>query len=200
MVSSNTLQVGKIRDDRDLLTGEGQVDEVDDIGIVIADSRTLELCQLLQKHRNVVMANKLRWKMTGYDRDNTNLNYEDIINLPHPVSKRHKPMPVEDRAAQFAPFAALTGHQAAIEEAARVTDIRMELDEEMKEQLNVKLQKIVSEPGQRIQIVYYVPDGRKSGGSYKTKIGIVKKIDEYQKILVLEDGCRIPLEDISEIE
>ena len=86
--------------------------------------------------------------MTGYDRDNTNLNYEDIINLPHPVSKRHKPMPVEDRAAQFAPFAALTGHQAAIEEAARVTDIRMELDEEMKEQLNVKLQKIVSEPGQ----------------------------------------------------
>ena len=78
--------------------------------------------------------------MTGYDRDNTNLNYEDIINLPHPVSKRHKPMPVEDRAAQFAPFAALTGHQAAIEEAARVTDMRMELDEEMKEQLNVKLQ------------------------------------------------------------
>ena len=70
--------------------------------------------------------------MTGYDRDNTNLNYEDIINLPHPVSKRHKPMPVEDRAAQFAPFAALTGHQAAIEEAARVTDMRMELDEEMK--------------------------------------------------------------------
>ena len=138
--------------------------------------------------------------MTGYDRDNTNLNYEDIINLPHPVSKRHKPMPVEDRAAQFAPFAALTGHQAAIEEAARVTDIRMELDEEMKEQLNVKLQKIVTEPGQRIQIVYYVPDGRKSGGSYKTKIGIVKKIDEYQKILVLEDGSKIPLEDISEIE
>lgn len=138
--------------------------------------------------------------MTGYDRDNTNLNYEDIINLPHPVSKRHKPMPVEDRAAQFAPFAALTGHQAAIEEAARVTDMRMELDEEMKEQLNVKLQKIVSEPGQRIQIVYYVPDGRKSGGSYMTKIGIVKKIDEYQKILVLEGGCRIPLEDIREIE
>ena len=138
--------------------------------------------------------------MTGYDRDNTNLNYEDIINLPRPVSKRHKPMPVEDRAAQFAPFAALTGHQAAIEEAARVTDMRMELDEEMKEQLNVKLQKIVSEPGQRIQLVYYVPDGRKSGGSYMTKTGIVKKIDEYQKILVLEDGSKIPLEDISEIE
>lgn len=152
------------------------------------------------KHRNVVMANKLRWEMTGYDMDNTDLKYEDIINLPHPVSKRHKPMPVEDRAAQFAPFAALTGHQAAIEEAARVTDVRMELDEEMKKQLNVQLQKIVSEPGRRIRIVYYVPDGRKSGGSYVTKKGIVKKIDEYQKNLVLEDGSRISLEDISEIE
>ena len=152
------------------------------------------------KHRNVVMVDKSRWKMTEYDRDNTNLEYEDIINLPHPVSKSHKPMPVEDRAAQFAPFAALTGHQAAIEEAARVTDMRMELDEEMKEQLNVKLQKKVSEPGRRIRIVYYVPDGRKSGGSYMTKTGIVKKIDKYQKILVLEDGSKIPLEDISEIE
>lgn len=127
-------------------------------------------------------------------------SYEDILYLEHHVSKKHPQMSIYNRAAQFAPFAALTGHQAAIEEAARVTDIRMELDEEMKEQLNVKLQKIVSEPGQKIQLVYYVPDGRKSGGSYKTKIGIVKKIDEYQKILVLEDGCRIPLEDISEIE
>ena len=126
--------------------------------------------------------------------------YDDILSMPHPNSKNHPRMARRDRAAQFSSFAALTGHQAAIEEAARVTDMRMELDEEMKEQLNVKLQKIVSEPGQRIQIVYYVPDGRKSGGSYKTKIGIVKKIDEYQKILVLEDGCRIPLEDISEIE
>ena len=138
--------------------------------------------------------------MTGYDRDNTNLNYEDIINLPHHQSSVHPRMSMAERAAQFSPFAALTGYEGVIREAARVTDIRMELDEEMKEQLNVKLQKIVSEPGQRIQLVYYVPDGRKSGGSYKTKIGIVKKIDEYQKILVLEDGCRIPLEDISEIE
>ena len=126
--------------------------------------------------------------------------YDDILSMPHPNSQNHPRMARRDRAAQFSSFAALTGHQAAIEEAARVTDIRMELDEEMKEQLNVKLQKIVSEPGQRIQLVYYVSDGRKSGGSYKTKIGIVKKIDEYQKILVLEDGCRIPLEDISEIE
>lgn len=146
-------------------------------------------------HENV----KRGGKMAGCEK-NTKNKYEDIINLPRPVSKRHKPMPVEDRAAQFAPFAALTGHQEAIEEAARVTDVRMELDEEMKKQLNVQLQKIVSEPGRRIRIVYYVPDGRKSGGSYVTKKGIVKKIDEYQKNLVLEDGSRIPFEDISEIE
>lgn len=128
------------------------------------------------------------------------MKYEDIIHLPHPVSKRHKPMPVEDRAAQFAPFAALTGHQAAIEETARITDERVELDEEVKEHLNLQLQELRKNPWRKIRIVYYVPDGRKSGGSYVTKTGLVKKINEYQKTLVLEDGSRIPLDDISEIE
>lgn len=137
--------------------------------------------------------------MAGYMK-NIKFKYEDIINLPHPVSKRHKPMPVEDRAAQFAPFAALTGHQAAIEETARITEARIELDEEVKEHLNMQFQELLAEPGRKIQVVYYVPDGRKSGGSYVTRVGTVKKIDEYQKILVLEDGSRIPLEDISEIE
>ena len=137
--------------------------------------------------------------MTGYGK-NTNFKYEDIINLPHPVSNKHRPMPVEDRAAQFAPFAALTGHQAAIEETARITDERIELDEEVKEHLNMRIQKLLAEPGREVGIVYYVPDGRKSGGSYVTRAGVVKKIDEYQKILVLEDGSRIPLDDISEIE
>ena len=131
---------------------------------------------------------------------NTKFKYEDIINLPRPVSKRHKPMPVEDRAAQFAPFAALTGHQAAIEETARITETRVELDEEVKEHLNMQLQELLAEQGRKVSIVYYVPDGRKSGGSYVTRVGEVKKIDEYQKILVLGDGSRIPLEDISEIE
>ena len=137
--------------------------------------------------------------MAGYMK-NIKFKYEDIINLPHPVSKRHKPMPVEDRAAQFAPFAALTGHQAAIEETARITEARIELDEEVKEHLNMQFQELLAEPGRKIQVVYYVPDGKKSGGSYITRVGAVKKIDEYQKILVLEDGSRIPLEDISEIE
>ena len=78
------------------------------------------------KHRNVVMANKLRWKMTGYDRDNTNLNYEDIINLPHHVSKRHRQMPLAERAAQFAPFAALEGHAAAVSSTAQRVRLQME--------------------------------------------------------------------------
>ena len=128
------------------------------------------------------------------------MKYDDIINLPHPVSKRHKPMPIEDRAAQFAPFAALTGHQAAIEETARITETRMELCEEEKAHLNMQLQGLLENQERKIQIVYYVPDGRKSGGSYVTRTGKVKKIDEYRKILVWEDGSRIPLEDISEIE
>ena len=128
------------------------------------------------------------------------MKYDDIINLPHPVSKRHKPMPIEDRAAQFAPFAALTGHQAAIEETARVTEARIELCEEEKEHLNMQVQELLENQEQKIQIVYYVSDGIKSGGSYVTRTGRVKKIDEYQKVLVWEDGSRIPLEDISEIE
>ena len=125
---------------------------------------------------------------------------EELIHMTAPKSPIHPPMSREDRAAQFAPFAALTGHQAAIEEAARVTDVRMELDEEMKEQLNVKLQKSVSEPGKRIQIVYYDSGWKKKWWQLYDKTGIVKKIDEYQKILVLEDGSKIPIEDIREIE
>lgn len=128
------------------------------------------------------------------------MKYDDIINLPHPVSKKHKPMPLEDRAAQFAPFAALTGHQTAIEETARVTEKRMELDEEEKECLNIQLQKIQKEPHKPVQIEYYIPDGKKSGGSYVRKSGNVKKVDEYRKILVMEDGSRIPLDDLIKIE
>lgn len=128
------------------------------------------------------------------------MKYDDIINLPHPVSKKHKPMPLKDRAAQFAPFAALTGHQAAIEETARITEKQIELDEEEKEVLNMQLQKLRKEPEISVRIEYYVPDGRKSGGSYVRKSGNVKKVDEYRKILVMEDGSRIPLDDLIKIE
>ena len=111
-------------------------------------------------------------------------------------------MSITDRAAQFSPFAALTGYDAAVDETARYTEIREELTEDKVNKLNDDLNRLLDMLDERpeIRVTYFVPDKRKSGGSYKTKIGIVKKIDEYQKFLVLEDGCRIPLEDISDIE
>lgn len=131
-----------------------------------------------------------------------NKSYEDIINLPHPVSKNHPQMPLEDRAAQFAPFAALTGHDAAIKETARVTDERLELSEEAIAQLNDKLNQIRDTIGteQRFSITYFVPDGKKSGGAYVTCTGPVKKIDEYEHDIVMMDHRVIPMEHISNIE
>ena len=129
-------------------------------------------------------------------------NYYDIKQFSRPHYDDHPQMSISDRAAQFSPFAALTGYDAAVDETARYTEIREELTEDEVNKLNDDLNRLLDMLDERpeIRVTYFVPDMRKSGGSYKTKIGIVKKIDEYQKILVLEDGCRIPLEDISEIE
>ena len=129
-------------------------------------------------------------------------NYYDIKQFSRPHYDDHPQMSISDRAAQFSPFAALTGYDAAVDETARYTEIREELTEDEGNKLNDDLNRLLDMLDERpeIRVTYFVPDKRKSGGSYKTKIGIVKKIDEYQKILVLEDGCRIPLEDISEIE
>ena len=118
-----------------------------------------------------------------------NNSYDDIINLPHPVSKNHPQMPLRDRAAQFAPFAALTGHDAAIKETARLTDERLELSEEVIAQLNEK-----------INITYFIPDAKKAGGSYVTCSGIVKKIDEYEHTMIMTDQTVIPIEQISDIK
>ena len=97
-----------------------------------------------------------------------NNSYDDIINLPHPVSKNHPQMPLRDRAAQFAPFAALTGHDAAIKETARLTDERLELSEEVIAQLNEKINIIRNNIGieQKVSITYFIPDAKKAGGSY----------------------------------
>ena len=129
-------------------------------------------------------------------------NYYDIKQFSRPHYDDYPQMSISDRAAQFSPFAALTGYDAAVDETARYTEIREELTEDEVNKLNDDLNRLLDMLDERpeIRVTYFVPDKRKSGGSYKTKIGIVKKIDEYQKILVLEDGCRIPLEDISEIE
>lgn len=128
--------------------------------------------------------------------------YDDIIMLPHHVSKTHPPMPAADRAAQFAPFAALTGHYDAVKEAARLTEERVELDESCKAVLDGKLQDIRRRLGEEpaVTVTYFVPDERKSGGSYETAAGCVRKIDEYERVLVLTDGTRIPVSELLEIE
>ena len=117
-------------------------------------------------------------------------SYDDIINLPNPTSKNHPRMSLHDRAAQFAPFAALTGHDAAIKETARLTDERLEL--------NMIRDNIGTE--QEISITYFVPDDKKSGGAYLTHSGIVKKIDEFERKLIMQDETVIPTEQISVIQ
>lgn len=128
-------------------------------------------------------------------------NYDDIINLPHHVSVKHPRLSKEQRAAQFAPFAALTGYGDAIKETARITEDRIELDEEEKKKIDNKIlelkNKINDKP--KVTITFFVPDTKKSGGEYVTIIGNLKRIDEYNKLLILEDKKKISIKDIIEI-
>ena len=128
--------------------------------------------------------------------------YDDIIHLPHHVSTTRPHMAVIDRAAQFSPFAALTGHDAAIKETARLTEERVELDEYMKESLNGKLQIIVERLKEQpeIKITYFRPDEKKDGGAYVTDSGTVKKIDGYKRIVVMTNRTEIPIDEIVSIE
>ena len=126
--------------------------------------------------------------------------YEDIINLPHPVSKKHPRMSLYDRAAQFSPFAALTGHNAAIIETARLTEKKIRQSEDAISILNEKLHIITENLGAEVTITYFLPDDRKEGGAYVIHTGAVKKIDRYENSVVMTDGTVIPVEDISEIE
>ena len=131
-----------------------------------------------------------------------NNNYEDIINLPHHVSTKRPQMPLKDRAAQFAPFAALTGHDEAIKETARLTDERIELDESTLAILNDKIQIILDnldiEP--EITVTYLKPDDKKSGGIYIDHTGVVKRIDDFEKTVIFTDKVIIPIEDILDIQ
>lgn len=124
--------------------------------------------------------------------------YDDIINLPHPVSKKHPQMPPLNRAAQFSPFAALTGHDAAIQETARLIDSFIELDEDQKEQLDEQLQLIRKNLEQKpeCEITYFKPDEKKDGGSYVTVCGRVKQIDEYRHLIIFTDETVLPIEHI----
>lgn len=125
--------------------------------------------------------------------------YEDIINLPHHVSERHARMSMLDRAAQFSPFAALTGYDAAIEETARLTDTKIELDESEKAVLNQRLCEAL-ECGEPVRITYFLPDERKVGGAYVCITGKVKKLDTLTGSIVTENGTSIMLEDIVGLE
>lgn len=127
--------------------------------------------------------------------------YGDIIGLSHHVSVRHRPMKYCDRAAQFAPFAALTGYEACIAEKARLTERKLELDENMKFLLDIKLrflrEHIMSLP--KISVTYFVPDDRKTGGKYVTESFVLRKIDEYSQSLVSLEGKSILICNILEI-
>ena len=128
--------------------------------------------------------------------------YDDIINLPHHVSDKHPHMDLLDRAAQFSPFAALTGHDAAIKETARMTDERPELDESSKEMLDARLQIIrehlVDCP--MVTLTYFEPDARKEGGAYVTVSDTIKKIDEYAQTIVLNNGSIVWIDALIAVE
>lgn len=129
-------------------------------------------------------------------------DYTDIIHLPHPEPKNHPRMPMEARAAQFAPFAALTGYDAVISETARLTDRQEVLDEEQQQLLNrqflLLLEHIAEHP--TVTITYFVADEKKAGGSYQSVTGHVKRYDDYLQLLIMSDGHQIPLHDIFEIK
>lgn len=128
--------------------------------------------------------------------------YDDILHLPHPTSNKHPRMSIRDRAAIFSPFAALSGHGAAIAETARLTDRRVELDEDTRAELDrrqaVLLGHLSEQP--EITITWFRPDGRKDGGAYRTVTGRLKKVDEAARTLTLLDGTSIPLEDVAWLE
>lgn len=129
-------------------------------------------------------------------------NYDDIINMPRHISSKHPQMKIIDRAAQFAPFAALTGHKESINEASRITDSKKELDENQKEILNNKLNYILLNLDKllEIKITYFQADLKKSVGKYVTVLASIKKIDEYNKVLVLNNGKKIKIDDLYWLE
>jgi len=128
--------------------------------------------------------------------------YDDIIDLPCPTSERHPRMSMVNRAAQFSPFAALSGYEDTVKETARHTDGRAELTEEEKAILDAKLQTLADRIGSQpaAAFTWFRPDEKKEGGSCLTVKGAVKKFDSLAGEVVLMDGHRIPIEDILDIQ
>jgi len=127
--------------------------------------------------------------------------YMDIIHLPHHVSEKRPQMAIINRAAQFAPFAAVVGYDDSVSEAARLTDQRRELDEMEKVLIDEKLRMVEDKLPEKtmVEIEYFREDERKAGGQYVTKVGCIKKIDVYQREIVMEDDLRIYIEDVYKI-
>ena len=130
-------------------------------------------------------------------------SYDDIINLPHHVSKKHPQMSREERAAQFAPFAALAGYEDSVEETARITTKRIEINEEEKNILDMKVnmlkEQIKIQIHPEIKIIYFVPDTKKEGGKYVSISGTLEKIDEFKQLIILDDKTEIPIKEIISI-
>lgn len=120
--------------------------------------------------------------------------YDDILHLSRPVSEKRAPMTLQDRAAQFSPFAALTGYDSVIAEAGRLTERCVELDEGSIQQLNRQLNEILSQIDHQpaVTVTWFRPDDRKEGGSYETKTGSVKKLDATKQLLQFADRTEIP--------
>ena len=131
-----------------------------------------------------------------------NGKYDEIMGLPHHVSKTRPQMPMSDRAAQFAPFAALTGYDAAIKETGRLTDERIELDVEALSAWDMKYQLLMEalDEAPEVTITYFQPDERKAGGKYVSAVGTVKKIDDFERRITMRDGTRIPMDDVLSID
>lgn len=134
--------------------------------------------------------------------DMTNGKYDDIIDLPRHISAKHPPMSVYDRAAQFSPFSALSGYEAAIDETARLTDARSELDEYEKLRISDIINQIKENIGNdpQVNVTYFLSDRKKDGGKYLTVLGNVRRTDDERRILQMQGGENIPYEDIVYIE
>ena len=128
--------------------------------------------------------------------------YDDIIQLPHHQSKKRAHMSLHDRAAQFSPFAALTGHEAAIEETERRTEEAIILDDTMVADISDKLYEISQHLSEkwRVSITYFRPDEKKAGGAYLTDVGTIKKINEAEQLVIMDSGMRIKMEQMIKIE
>lgn len=128
-------------------------------------------------------------------------NYDDIINLSHHISATRAPMSMIDRAAQFSPFAALTGYDSAIKETGRLTDDKVDLSDEAYELLNQKFQQISEhlDEHNEVSLLYYVPDAHKDGGAYCSLTGTIKRIDEIERVIIMRDGTKVPMDDVIDI-